>query len=121
MNLPVKLMTKLSFFTKQNELNRILNKCSFFKEITHIDMDVSVLVIAALNGLFILFLYCFFGKLAMVSFLEMGNSLFESNWQNLPVELQKYITLIIGNAQEPIFYHGFQVVILDLETYTKVS
>lgn len=28
---------------------------------------------------------------------------------------------MIGNAQRPIFYHGFGFIILDLETFAKVS
>lgn len=67
-----------------------------------------------------LFLYCFFGKLAIDSFARMADSLFEANWQDLPINLQKYFILMIANSQKPIYYHGFGVAILNLETFCKV-
>lgn len=81
---------------------------------------IFVLMLVSINILN-LFLYCFFGKMATDSFRDMANCLYRSNWQNLPIHLQKYIILMIGNAQRPLYYHGFGVVILDLETFTKVN
>lgn len=67
-----------------------------------------------------LFLYCFFGKLATESFETMADCLYETNWLDLPVNLQKYFIVMIGNAQIPIHYHGFGVALLNLETFLKV-
>lgn len=78
-----------------------------------------VLMLVSINILN-LFLYCFFGKMATDSFKEMSICLYKTNWQNLPVDLQKFVVLMIGNAQRPLYYHGFGVAILDLETFTKV-
>lgn len=68
-----------------------------------------------------LFVYCFFGKVATESYERMADSLYEANWQNLDVDLQKYFILMIGNAHRPLFYHGFNFAILDLETFSKVN
>lgn len=78
-----------------------------------------VLMLVSINILN-LFLYCFFGKMATDSFKEMSICLYKTNWQNLPIDLQKFVVLMIGNAQRPLYYHGFGVAILDLETFTKV-
>lgn len=67
-----------------------------------------------------LFVYCFFGKVATESFATMADSLYEANWQNLPIELQKYFILMIANANRPLYYHGFNIAILNLETFSKV-
>lgn len=69
----------------------------------------------------VLFFYCYFGKIATESFQTMSDCLFEVNWQDVCVDLQKHYVLIIQNAQRPIFYHGFHLAILDLSTFTKVS
>lgn len=90
------------------------------KELGSLDSDTLMLFTAMLSGISNLFIYCFFGKLATESFIQMANSLFESDWLNLPIELQKYYVIIIGNAQQSLFYHGFKMVALDLETFTKV-
>lgn len=51
----------------------------------------------------------------------MADCLFESNWQGLPVDLQKYVILMIKQSQEPLFYHGSGIAVLDLETFSSVS
>lgn len=51
----------------------------------------------------------------------MSDCLYESNWQALSVNLQKYIQLMIQNSQKSVFYHGFGMVKLDLMTFTKVK
>lgn len=71
-------------------------------------------------SLLILFMYCYFGKIASESSLGIANLLFQANWQALPVNLQKYFVIMITNAQAQLYYHGFGVAFLNLETFTKV-
>lgn len=68
-----------------------------------------------------LFLYCFFGKLATESFEKSAECLYECNWQDLSVKLQKYLVLMIANSQKPLHYHGFGVAILNLQTFCGVG
>lgn len=77
------------------------------------------MLISVVVGVSNMFVYCFFGRLATESYAKMANSIYEANWPNLPVNLQKYFILMIGNAQRSIFYHGFFAT-LNLETFTKV-
>lgn len=72
-------------------------------------------------GMLVMFPYCYFGKVATDSFLQMSDYLYEMNWRNLPAKLQKYFIPMIQNMQKPIFYHALYVCILDLNTYTRVS
>lgn len=65
--------------------------------------------------------YCFFGRMATEQFSQMADCLFQSDWPNLPIQLQKYYILMIDNAQLPLCYHGFGMTIMNLETFTKVS
>lgn len=73
-----------------------------------------------LVGVANLFLFCYFGKLATQSFAGMSNALYESNWPEIPVRLQKYFIISIANTQKHIYYHGFGVAVLNLETFTNV-
>lgn len=68
-----------------------------------------------------LFLYCYFGMTATENYEKMADSLYGSNWIGLPVKLQKYVILMIMYGQKPLYYHGFHVVVVNLETYTNVS
>lgn len=79
-----------------------------------------VLTTAMIDGM-IPFIYCYFGKLATDCFAQMSNDLFEANWVELPVSVQKYFVIMIENAQRPLHYHGFRMVYLNLETFAKVS
>lgn len=86
----------------------------------HIDINMGFLLIVVSIGGSNLFLYCFFGKVATESYRKMVDSLYEANWQILPIELQKYFILMIGNAQRPLYYSGFGVAVLNLKTFCKV-
>lgn len=59
--------------------------------------------------------------MATKSFEKMADSLYDCMWYGLDEKLQKYILIMITNAQKPIYYHGFGVAVLVLETFTKVS
>lgn len=59
--------------------------------------------------------------MATESFEAMSDCLYESNWPELPIELQKYFILMIQNAQRPLYYHGFEIAVLKMETFCKVS
>lgn len=50
----------------------------------------------------------------------MADSLWENKWYEWSIESQKYIVTMMINAQRPIYYHGFGVALLNLETFTKV-
>ena len=68
----------------------------------------------------VMFVYCYFGKIATESYSTMADSTYEINWHDLPVRHQKYVMIMIQNMQRPLYYHGFGVVVLNLETFTKV-
>lgn len=53
--------------------------------------------------------------------MKVADILYESNWQDLPVNLQKNFILMIGNAARPLQYDAFGIAPLNLETYTNVN
>lgn len=91
-----------------------------FQQMNYMNFGMTLLLIVFLTGLSNLFVFCYFGKLATDSFSNMGDCLFEYDWQALPIDLQKYFPLMIQNAQRRILYHGFGILVLKLETFTKV-
>lgn len=86
----------------------------------HIDFNLGILIVAVLTSAANLFVYCYYGKIASDSYVKMADYMFESNWQPLSVDLQKYFILLIGNTQRPLYYHGFSVAVLNLETFCTV-
>lgn len=59
--------------------------------------------------------------MATDSYEDMAASLYDFNWHELPVDLQKYWLLILNNAQIPLYYTAADTAILNLETFAKVS
>lgn len=79
-----------------------------------------ILLLAAFIGCSNMFVYCYFGKMATESFINIADSFYESNWRGLPIAIQKYFVVVIANAQIPIYYNGFGVAILNLENFCQV-
>lgn len=69
----------------------------------------------------VLFLYCYFGKLATESMSAISDNVFDLKWYELTHNLQKYIILMLTDMQEPLYYHGFEVAVLNLSTFLRVS
>lgn len=87
----------------------------------HLNYDLCLILFSVVVGFINLFLYCYFGKMATDSFEQMAVCLYECNWQDYPIDLQKYFILMLQNMQQPLWYHAYNVAILNLETFTKVT
>lgn len=51
----------------------------------------------------------------------MADCLYESRWQNLSIDLQKYLVIMMANAQAKYHFHGFKIAVLNLDTFRKVK
>lgn len=91
-----------------------------FQQTRNPDAEIIMVFINASVGVLNLFIYCYFGKSATESYAKMTDYLVESNWYEHPNKLQKYFILMIANTQTPVFYHGFNIAVLDLGTFAKV-
>lgn len=91
-----------------------------FQLFQHIRFEVTFVLMLIFLNMLNLFLYCFFGRMATESFEQMAICLYQANWPVLPNHLQKYFLLMIANAQRPLYYHGFGMVAMNLQTFTKV-
>lgn len=99
------------------------NRCFFFlclQQMKHIDFNLAFLLIGIVTGISNIFFYCYFGKLSTDCYSEIPGLLFESDWYLLSVCKQKYILLMIQNAQIPLYYHGYKMAVLDLRTFSMV-
>lgn len=92
-----------------------------FQQLRDMGFDVSILVIALFACAIDPFLYCYFGKMTTECYANMADRLFESSWQQLPIDIQKMFILLIGNMHIPVYYHGFSILTLNLETFCVVS
>lgn len=80
-------------------------------------LDYIMMLLASLSNLF---LYCYFGKQATESFNKMTDALYDSKWLDFAPKERKYFVIAITNTQRPLYYHGFKIMVLDLESFTNV-
>lgn len=59
--------------------------------------------------------------MATNSYQRMSDRVFNMNWPELSVKLQKYAIVMIENMQKPIYYFAGGIVILDLNTFINVG
>lgn len=118
------------FYNKWYKKKKILTERFFpfsfsfihiFQAIKHPDLNFYMVLMSLLVSSANLYLYCYYGNRSTNDYAKMANYLYTSNWYQLPIELQKYFKMMIANAQRPLFYHGFRIVQLNLETYLKVK
>lgn len=93
----------------------------YLQKLRQFDIGVIFLVVGAVIGMLNLFLYCYFGEMSTECYEKISNCLYESNWLDLPRDKQKYFILMIGNLQRPLYYHGFDIAVLNLQTYSQVN
>ncbi|XP_055297981.1 odorant receptor 22c-like [Sitodiplosis mosellana] len=94
--------------------------CAVFQldlQFKHPDGGLGFLLCCVAVSMSNLFVYCYFGKVATESYTKIPNYLYDANWQQVPVNLQKYIIVMIANGQRPLYYHGFGIAVLNLETF----
>lgn len=91
------------------------------QQVKHIDKNILTLLAATIVSSSNLFVYCYYGKVASESYQRMADCLYsDSIWWEFPVEIQKYMLLMNVNMQRLLYYHGFEVAVLNLETFTTV-
>ena len=89
----------------------------------NIDSNITTLLFFASESSFalsMLFCFCHFGKLTAECFEQTADCIYGISWYDLPLELKRYIFMMIENAQIPQYYSGFDFFILNLETCLKV-
>lgn len=92
-----------------------------FQRLKHPDFSIAILITGTILSVSMLFLFCFFGRLSTEKYEQMSDCSYESKWNELPIELQKFYVIIIGVGQRPLFYHGYGMIYLNLQTFTRVS
>ena len=84
-------------------------------------MSIGIFIMAALTGGGILLIYCYVAHKSSECFLQLATILYNSNWKQMPINLQKLIIIMIIEAQKPILYGAYALFNLNLETFIKVN
>lgn len=66
-------------------------------------------------------LFCYHANFASDRVACIGYNIYDWNWFEYPVELQKYTILVIAQSQEPVYFVGFNLIRCTMEVLGKVS
>lgn len=64
--------------------------------------------------------FCHFGNSASDHVSDIGDIAYGLNWYEHPVEMQKYLILIIARSNECVEFSGFQLVACSMEMFGNV-
>lgn len=67
-----------------------------------------------------IFLYCFVGSFTTENFWRYADASYETLWYKFPVNLQKYLRMIIANAHRPRIFNGLGIINLSLMSFMMV-
>lgn len=80
-------------------------------------MDVVCLICALIWAS----IFCYFANSTTDRVAAIGEAAYDLNWFDHPVEMQKYMILIIGRSQEPAHFSGLNLIRCTLEVFGKVN
>lgn len=66
------------------------------------------------------YFYCHFATMASDRMSNIGNVVYDSNWYEFPLELQKNCILIMVQAQQNVYITGFELIRCTLLSYQRV-
>lgn len=70
---------------------------------------------------FHIYIFCQFGEIVTGEFMELSEVIYQLDWYTFPPEIQRTLTTLLINAQQPVYFMGFGNIICTCETYKKVN
>lgn len=64
--------------------------------------------------------YCVIGDYLKSEMEEVGSSIYQSVWYNLPAKLTKNLTFILMRSQTPVQLQAGSFIVVNLETYMSI-
>lgn len=66
-------------------------------------------------------IFCYFGTHITDRLLLIALIMYESKWYYYPLELQKFVILVIARSQKPAYFTGLNLIRCTLEIFGKVN
>lgn len=67
-----------------------------------------------------LFLLCYYGDKVTSTFEDLRDFIYLSDWQLFPLEMQKYMPIMLMFAHEMVYMHAFAEIHCTLQTFEQV-
>lgn len=83
--------------------------------------NIAILLLGVPFSTGIVYLFCVIGSYTTNNFAGFADASYESLWHKFPVDLQKYLQMIIADGQRPMVFQGLGIVDLNLMAFTQVA
>lgn len=87
---------------------------------TNLDLNIVVVILGVQCNTGTVFLYCYVGSLTMNQFHRYGDISYEAQWIKMPIELRKFVQIVIADAQRLLKFTKLNLVDLNLTAFTTV-
>lgn len=67
------------------------------------------------------FLFCYFASMTTEHVANIGETVYNSNWFEYPIEFQKYVILIMARSQNPLYFNGLNLFGCTLHVFGRVG
>lgn len=64
--------------------------------------------------------FCYFANLVTDRILMLRDSVYGLNWSDQPMEMQKFVILMMARTQERVYFSGLGLISCSLEIFGKV-
>lgn len=108
----------VSLSSRNDQFSSLL--CTQFQVTKTLNMRIYIALLGIVVCSGSVLLCCYVGSFTMDTFECYASTSYESLWYKFPNGLQKYVLLIIAEAQRPKAFEGFGFFLLDLVTFSKV-
>lgn len=85
------------------------------------ESEIFILLLCVSLSTGMVFLFCSVGSWTTDNFSRFADISYESLWYKFSPDLQKYLRLIIADAQRPRVFQGFGIIDLNFMTFTTVN
>lgn len=86
----------------------------------HPDIDLILVIVAALVSMIIIMFYCFVGSVITTCFEQLADVAYRCKWFEYDMEIRNCLLILIGNYRRPMIFTGLKLVDLSLETGAMV-
>lgn len=93
---------------------------NLFQHSDYLSFDVCSYLLMIFISILSVYVYCYFGKMSTDCFEQLVDCIYTANWLGQNSNSRKILILIMTNAQQPLYYHGFHIIIINMATFTQV-
>lgn len=86
-----------------------------------LEPELSMSLVATVVVTSLMFYMCVIGSMITSKIAEVGEVAYNAQWSRYPHSIQKCIMPIVKHSQQTIDFHGYHIVICNLEVFMKVS